>query len=84
VEPDREQFQRFTHIIADTTTYPIFIHCSSGTRVGGLMLLHRVLGIGWERHRALEEARRIGPKIRYEAAFLDRLQEFGRPESEQE
>ncbi|MEP7340424.1 MAG: sulfur transferase domain-containing protein [Acidobacteriota bacterium] len=60
-EPQPEDADDFLKITDEQLKNgPVFIHCASGTRVGGFWLIRRVLRDGWEYDKALEEANKIG------------------------
>ena len=47
-------------MVSDPTNQPVYIHCGSANRVGGLWMVKRVLGDDWEIERAQTEAEAIG------------------------
>lgn len=65
---DREAtVDRFMQEVTNEENFPIFIHCGSGNRVGGLWMAKRMLIDGWDAAKASEEAEKIGlrsPDIR--------------------
>jgi uncharacterized protein (TIGR01244 family) len=58
--PDSKVVDSFLAAVADKGNQPVFIHCGSANRVGGLWMIKRVLADGWAVERALEEAEAIG------------------------
>jgi len=64
--PDAMVVDSFLAAVADKTNQPVFIHCGSANRVGGVWLIKRVLQDGWPMERARTEADAIGlrdPKL---------------------
>jgi uncharacterized protein (TIGR01244 family) len=64
--PDPAVVDRFLASVADKSNQPVFIHCGSANRVGGVWMIKRVLQDGWTVDRAREEAQAIGlrdPKL---------------------
>jgi uncharacterized protein (TIGR01244 family) len=64
--PDSTVVDRFLATVADTRNQPVFIHCGSANRVGGVWLIKRVLQDHWTIERARAEADAIGlrdPKL---------------------
>lgn len=62
VTPDTvsyEDFSQFRELMGDTARRPALVHCSTGGRVGGLMLAYLILDEGM----ALEEAEEVAEKI---------------------
>jgi uncharacterized protein (TIGR01244 family) len=58
--PDPAVVDHFLATIADTTNQPVFIHCGSANRVGGMWMIKRVLQDKWPLDRARTEAEAIG------------------------
>ena len=58
--PDDAIVDQFLDAVSDPTNQPVYIHCGSANRVGGLWMVKRVLGDGWEMDRARTEAEAIG------------------------
>ena len=57
----RSQGRRhFLATIANKANQPVFVHCGSASRVGGMWLVKRVLQDGWAVDKATEEAKLIG------------------------
>lgn len=64
--PDTAVVDRFLAAVADTGNQPVFIHCGSANRVGGLWMIKRVLRDKWPVEKAQAEAEVIGlrdPKL---------------------
>lgn len=58
--PDSAVIERFLAAVADKANQPVFIHCGSANRVGGVWMIKRVLQDGWAIDRAQVEAEAIG------------------------
>ena len=58
--PDPKVVDSFLAAVADTSNQPVFIHCGSANRVGGLWMIKRALRDGWDIPRAQAEAEAIG------------------------
>ena len=58
--PDPNVVDRFLAAVADTSNQPVFIHCGSANRVGGLWMIKRALRDGWPIEKAQAEAETIG------------------------
>jgi uncharacterized protein (TIGR01244 family) len=58
--PTAAAVEEFLNLTDDPGIYPVFIHCSSGNRVGALWMIRRVLRDGWSLERAQTEADHIG------------------------
>ena len=58
--PRPEQADEFIRIVKDKSTHPMLIACASANRAGAFMMVYRVLGQGWSKQKALEEAHRVG------------------------
>jgi uncharacterized protein (TIGR01244 family) len=58
--PDEAVVDRFLKAVADKSNQPVFIHCGSANRVGGVWMIKRVLLDGWTIERARTEADAIG------------------------
>ena len=58
--PDTTVVDNFLAAVADTSNQPVFIHCGSANRVGGMWMIKRVLQDGWAIDRARTEAEAIG------------------------
>ena len=59
-EPDSRVVDSFLAAVADRSNQPVFIHCGSANRVGGMWMIKRVLQDKWAMDRALTEAQAIG------------------------
>jgi uncharacterized protein (TIGR01244 family) len=58
--PDAKVVDTFLAAVADKSNQPVFIHCGSANRVGGMWMIKRVLQDGWPMERARTEAQAIG------------------------
>ena len=58
--PDSKVVDSFLAAVGDTSNQPVFIHCGSANRVGGVWMIKRVLKDGWPIDRARTEAEAIG------------------------
>ena len=58
--PDEAVVDRFLKAVADKSNQPVFIHCGSANRVGGVWMIKRVMLDGWTVDRARAEADAIG------------------------
>jgi uncharacterized protein (TIGR01244 family) len=58
--PDSKVVDSFLGAVADKSNQPVFIHCGSANRVGGMWMIKRVLQDGWAVDRARTEAEAIG------------------------
>ena len=58
--PDSKVVDSFLSAVADKSNQPVFIHCGSANRVGGMWMIKRVLQDKWSMDRAKEEAVAIG------------------------
>jgi uncharacterized protein (TIGR01244 family) len=58
--PDTKVVDGFLAAVADKSNQPVFIHCGSANRVGGMWMIKRVLRDGWAIDRARAEAEAIG------------------------
>jgi uncharacterized protein (TIGR01244 family) len=64
--PDPKVVDSFLAAVGDKSNQPVFIHCGSANRVGGLWMIKRALRDGWDIPRAQAEAEAIGlrdPKL---------------------
>lgn len=59
-QPDPKAVDQFLATIANKANQPVFVHCGSASRVGGMWLIKRVLQDGWSIDKATEEAKLIG------------------------
>ena len=67
--PDSKVVDSFLSAVADKGNQPVFIHCGSANRVGGMWMVKRVLQDGWPLDRARTEAEAIGLNSPQMAAF---------------
>jgi uncharacterized protein (TIGR01244 family) len=67
--PDEKVVDRFLSVVADRANQPVFVHCGSANRVGGLWMIKRALQDGWPIERARAEAEAIGLRDAKLAAF---------------
>jgi uncharacterized protein (TIGR01244 family) len=67
--PDSRVVDSFLAAVNDRANQPVFIHCGSANRVGGLWLIKRVVNDGWSIDRAQAEAETIGLSSARLAAF---------------
>jgi protein tyrosine/serine phosphatase len=58
--PDSKVVDSFLAAVADKSNQPVYIHCGSANRVGGVWMIKRVLQDKWPFDRALTEAQAIG------------------------
>lgn len=58
--PDSKVVDSFLAAVADKSNQPVFVHCGSASRVGGMWMIKRVLQDKWTVDRALTEAKAIG------------------------
>src|SRR5262245_20100715 len=58
--PDSKVVDSFLASVADKSNQPVFVHCGSANRVGGMWMIKRVLQDGWALDRAKTEAEAIG------------------------
>jgi uncharacterized protein (TIGR01244 family) len=58
--PDSKVVDSFLAAVADKSNQPVFIHCGSANRVGGVWMIKRVLQDGWAVDKARTEAEAIG------------------------
>ena len=58
--PDPKVVDSFLAAVADKSNQPVFIHCGSANRVGGVWMIKRALQDKWPLERALTEAQAIG------------------------
>jgi uncharacterized protein (TIGR01244 family) len=59
-QPDPAVVDQFLGAVADKSNQPVFVHCGSANRVGGVWMIKRVLQDGWAIDRAKTEAEAIG------------------------
>ena len=65
-QPDAKVVDSFLAAVADKSNQPVFIHCGSASRVGGMWMIKRALQDGW----AIEKARAEGEAIGLNSAAL--------------
>lgn len=70
--PDEQIVQRFLAAVADKANQPVFIHCGSANRVGGVWMIKRVLQDGWTIDKARTEAQAIGLRDPQLTAFAEK------------
>ena len=58
--PDPKVVDSFLAAVADRSNQPVFIHCGSANRVGGMWMIKRALQDRWPIEKALTEAQAIG------------------------
>ena len=56
----KETTDEFLKVVSDPANQPVFIHCGSANRVGGMWLIKRVKLDGWNVEAATAEAETIG------------------------
>ena len=59
-KPDTPAVDRFVEAVGDKANQPVYIHCGSANRVGGMWLIKRALLDGWPVEKAMAEAEAIG------------------------
>jgi uncharacterized protein (TIGR01244 family) len=58
--PDSKVVDSFLAAVADKSNQPVFVHCGSANRVGGVWMIKRALQDGWPIERAQAEGEAIG------------------------
>ena len=58
--PDSKVVDSFLAAVSDRSNQPVFIHCGSASRVGGMWMIKRALQDKWPVDKALAEAQAIG------------------------
>jgi uncharacterized protein (TIGR01244 family) len=58
--PDAAVVDRFLAAVADKSNQPVFIHCGSANRVGGMWMIKRALQDKWPLDKARAEGEAIG------------------------
>ena len=58
--PDPKVVDAFLAAVGDKSNQPVFIHCGSANRVGGLWMIKRALRDGWPIEKAQAEGEAIG------------------------
>lgn len=59
-QPDTKVVDSFLAAVSDKSNQPVFIHCGSASRVGGMWAVKRALQDKWPLEKALAEGRAIG------------------------
>jgi len=59
-QPDPKVVDSFLAAVADKSNQPVFIHCGSASRVGGMWTIKRALQDKWPVDKALAEGKAIG------------------------
>src|SRR5688500_13038233 len=59
-KPDSKTVDSFLAAVADKSNQPVFIHCGSANRVGGMWMIKRVLQDQWPIEKARAEGEAIG------------------------
>ena len=59
-QPDAKVVDSFLAAVADKSNQPVFIHCGSASRVGGMWAIKRALQDKWPIDRAVAEGKAIG------------------------
>jgi uncharacterized protein (TIGR01244 family) len=78
--PDPKVVESFLAAVKDPANQPVYIHCGSANRVGGVWMIKRVLQDGWDLEKARTEAKAIGltnPKL--EAFAVEYIQSQRKP-----
>jgi uncharacterized protein (TIGR01244 family) len=68
--PDAAVVTKFLATVADKSNQPVFIHCGSANRVGGMWMIKRVLQDHWPVDQARTEAEAIGLREPAMIAFV--------------
>jgi uncharacterized protein (TIGR01244 family) len=68
--PDAAVVSKFLATVADKSNQPVFIHCGSANRVGGMWMIKRVLQDHWPVDQARTEAEAIGLREPAMIAFV--------------
>jgi uncharacterized protein (TIGR01244 family) len=68
--PDPSVVSKFLATLADKSNQPVFIHCGSANRVGGMWMIKRVLQDKWPIDQARTEAEAIGLREPAMIAFV--------------
>jgi uncharacterized protein (TIGR01244 family) len=68
--PDPKIVDSFLATVADPKNQPVFVHCGSANRVGGMWMIKRVLQDKWTMDKAREEAEAIGLREPAMIAFV--------------
>ena len=67
--PDTKVVDSFLAAVADRNNQPVFIHCGSANRVGGMWMIKRALQDKWPIEKARAEGEAIGLNIAPLVAF---------------
>ena len=59
-QPDPKVVDSFLAAVADRSNQPVFIHCGSASRVGGMWAIKRALNDKWPLEKAIAEGKAIG------------------------
>ncbi|MBI2188725.1 MAG: hypothetical protein HYU37_16630 [Acidobacteria bacterium] len=59
-QPDPKVVDSFLAAVADKSNQPVYIHCGSASRVGGMWTIKRALQDKWPFEKALAEGKAIG------------------------
>jgi len=68
--PDATTVSSFLGAVADQKNQPVFVHCGSANRVGGMWMIKRVLQDKWTVEKARAEAEAIGLREPAMIAFV--------------
>src|SRR6188508_2043003 len=68
--PDAKVVDAFLAAVADKSNQPVFVHCGSANRVGGMWMIKRVLQDKWTVEQARAEAEAIGLREPAMIAFV--------------
>jgi uncharacterized protein (TIGR01244 family) len=68
--PDASVVSTFLATVADKSNQPVFVHCGSANRVGGMWMIKRVLQDKWPIDQARTEADAIGLREPAMIAFV--------------
>jgi uncharacterized protein (TIGR01244 family) len=68
--PDASVVSTFLATVADKANQPVFVHCGSANRVGGMWMIKRVLQDKWAMDAARAEAEAIGLREPAMIAFV--------------
>jgi len=69
-QPDPKAVDTFLGEIANKSNQPVFVHCGSANRVGGMWMIKRVLQDKWAIDKARAEAEAIGLREPAMIAFV--------------
>lgn len=68
--PTEDQVRQFLSVVADSSRYPVFIHCHAGKdRTGAMSAIYRMEVCGWTVDEAVEEMKAFGFSGRYRRLF---------------